>query len=284
MTLNAAIETAKAKAANSPKWIRAIERAAAGLQSGELVVTLLHNGALVTSPRGSYFVNGHCQCAAAQHDHAECVHRAAARITEMMEAEPETAPEPKVETMPAHLRRKGSRRASAITDGNFSGFTVRSKRRTESRCGDEPTSAGLRRKDLRDFMNENNNDLKTNQLDSVQTSLVCLVESEAEEMLTSGQNQHAKRILDACHKPFRWGTATRGQLTEFGNLIWVHPDFWCKPDFLLFIMNEYQAAKLRIIGKRIFLIIVDKFILQFYRDNVSLRNKPPNAKFTCGFA
>jgi hypothetical protein len=67
-------------------------------------------------------------------------------------------------------------------------------------------------------------------------------------------------------------------------LIWVHPDFWRKPDFLLFTMNEYQAAKLRIIGKRIFLIIVDKFILQIYGDNVSLRNKPPNAKFICGFA
>ena len=25
----------------------------------------------------------------------------------------------------------------------------------------------------------------------------------------------------------------------------VHPSFWCKPDFLLFIMNEYQAAVCR---------------------------------------
>jgi hypothetical protein len=63
-------------------------------------------------------------------------------------------------------------------------------------------------------MDNNNNDLKTNQLDSVQTSLICLIESEAEEMLTSGQNPHAKRILDACDKLFRWGSATRGQLTE----------------------------------------------------------------------
>jgi hypothetical protein len=63
-------------------------------------------------------------------------------------------------------------------------------------------------------MNENNNDLKTNQLDSVQTSLICLIESEAEEMLSNGQNPHAKRILDACDKLFRWGSATRGQLTE----------------------------------------------------------------------
>ena len=25
----------------------------------------------------------------------------------------------------------------------------------------------------------------------------------------------------------------------------VHPGFWCKPDFLLFIMNVYQAAVYR---------------------------------------
>ena len=63
-------------------------------------------------------------------------------------------------------------------------------------------------------MSESNNDLKTNQLDSVQRSLICLIESAAEEMLTSGQNPHAKRILDACDKLFHWGSATRGQLTE----------------------------------------------------------------------
>jgi len=62
-------------------------------------------------------------------------------------------------------------------------------------------------------MSENNKDLKTNQLDSVQTSLICLIESEAEELLNNGQNPHAKRILDACDKLFRWGSATRGQLT-----------------------------------------------------------------------
>jgi hypothetical protein len=33
-------------------------------------------------------------------------------------------------------------------------------------------------------------------------------------MLNNGQNPHAKRILDACDKLFRWGSATRGQLTE----------------------------------------------------------------------
>jgi hypothetical protein len=34
-----------------------------------------------------------------------------------------------------------------------------------------------------------------------------------EETLINGQNPHAKRILDACDKLFRWGSATRGQLS-----------------------------------------------------------------------
>jgi hypothetical protein len=63
-------------------------------------------------------------------------------------------------------------------------------------------------------MKESNGELKTNQLDSVQTSLICLIESEAEEMLRKGANPHAKRIIDACDKLFRWGSATRGHLTD----------------------------------------------------------------------
>jgi len=38
-----------------------------------------------------------------------------------------------------------------------------------------------------------------------------------------------------------------------------------------------MTEKIRIIGKRIFLITVDKFILQIYVDHVSPRNKQPNA-------
>ena len=58
-----------------------------------MVVTLLSGYALVTSPRGSYRVNGNCECEAAQRGHRECKHRAAARIVEL--AETETAPAPK---------------------------------------------------------------------------------------------------------------------------------------------------------------------------------------------
>jgi len=27
-----------------------------------------------------------------------------------------------------------------------------------------------------------------------------------------------------------------------GKAVWVHPSFWCKSDFLLFIMDEYQVT------------------------------------------
>jgi hypothetical protein len=74
-------------AANSPRRTRAITRAAEALQSGELVVTLLYNGALVTSPNDSYFVNLHRACPAATlRGHWECRHRAAVRLCERLEA------------------------------------------------------------------------------------------------------------------------------------------------------------------------------------------------------
>jgi hypothetical protein len=85
MTLNQAIETAKA--ASSPRWLRAIDRAAQGLQSGELIVTLLAHDTLVTSPRGSYRVNGSCACEAAKRGHRECYHRAVVRLVEMPESD-----------------------------------------------------------------------------------------------------------------------------------------------------------------------------------------------------
>jgi hypothetical protein len=83
---NTTVEAAKAKAASDPKWLRAIEKAAAMMASGELVVTLFaDNTALVTSPRNSYRVNGHCHCRAAQNGHTQCVHRCAKRIAELMD-------------------------------------------------------------------------------------------------------------------------------------------------------------------------------------------------------
>src|SRR5262245_5748727 len=80
----AIVAQAKNSAANHPEWLRSIEKAARMLQSGELCVTLFaDNTALVTSPNGSYRVNGHCPCAART---AHCYHRAAKRLVEMLDA------------------------------------------------------------------------------------------------------------------------------------------------------------------------------------------------------
>src|SRR5262245_6009234 len=82
-TLNTVVAAAKAKASNSPEWLRAITKAAKMLESGELCVTLFSDDtALVTSPNGSYRVNGHCPCASRK---GNCYHRAAKRLVEMAE-------------------------------------------------------------------------------------------------------------------------------------------------------------------------------------------------------
>src|SRR5262245_66163108 len=81
---NSIVETAKAKAANSPAWQRCLDKASKMMISGELVVTLLADGALVTSPNGSYHVTaGHCDCPART---KHCYHRCAVRIAELMDA------------------------------------------------------------------------------------------------------------------------------------------------------------------------------------------------------
>jgi len=54
---NCIVKEAKAKATDK-RWLRAIERAAEGILRGELIVTTLCGGALVTSPNGSYQANG----------------------------------------------------------------------------------------------------------------------------------------------------------------------------------------------------------------------------------
>jgi hypothetical protein len=87
----AVVEGAKIKAAGDAKWLRAIERAAAGILSGEFIVTTLAHGALVTTANGTYAANGHCNCEAARKGHTQCKHRAAARLMDIYETE--TAPE-----------------------------------------------------------------------------------------------------------------------------------------------------------------------------------------------
>jgi hypothetical protein len=84
---NSIVEAAKAKAANDPKWLRAIEKAAAQILSGEIIVTTLAHGTLVTTANGTYAANGHCNCEAARRGHTQCYHRAAARLMDIYETE-----------------------------------------------------------------------------------------------------------------------------------------------------------------------------------------------------
>ncbi len=87
LKFSAIVASAKARTQNL-RWLRAIDRAAEGILSGELIVTTLHDGALVTSPNGTYHANGSCQCKAAKHGHRECYHRAAGRLMELYEEAP----------------------------------------------------------------------------------------------------------------------------------------------------------------------------------------------------
>jgi hypothetical protein len=74
------VEKAKAAAANSPRWLRAVERAAEGILTGSWIVTELADGILVTTESGStYHANGVCQCKAFARGQA-CKRRAAARL------------------------------------------------------------------------------------------------------------------------------------------------------------------------------------------------------------
>src|SRR5687767_7079552 len=83
---NQVVKEAKAKT-NDPKWIRAIEKAAKAILSGEMIVTTLAHGALVTTANGTYAANGHCNCEAARRGHTQCYHRAAARLMDLYESE-----------------------------------------------------------------------------------------------------------------------------------------------------------------------------------------------------
>jgi hypothetical protein len=85
---NQVVADAKEKAANDPKWVRAIEKAAAGILDGSLIVTVLAHGAIVTGKNGSHHANGVCDCAAALKGHAQCYHRAAARLMHNYETAP----------------------------------------------------------------------------------------------------------------------------------------------------------------------------------------------------
>src|SRR5262245_9399060 len=80
-TFTAIVESAKAKAANDPKWLRAIEKAAAGFESW--IITEHFDHIMVTTESGNtYRVNGHCSCRAGVLGRP-CKHLAMRRLLEI---------------------------------------------------------------------------------------------------------------------------------------------------------------------------------------------------------
>ena len=77
-----AAEIAKSKT-NDKRWINAIDKAVAGVESGWWIITELAHGVAVTTECGNtYFANGVCQCKAFANGQA-CKHRALARLIEI---------------------------------------------------------------------------------------------------------------------------------------------------------------------------------------------------------
>src|SRR5262245_41501244 len=85
-----AAEIAKSRT-NDKRWIAAISKAVAGVESGWIVTGLAH-GICVTTENGTYFANGICGCRAYASGQA-CKHRALARLVEIASEIKETAPE-----------------------------------------------------------------------------------------------------------------------------------------------------------------------------------------------
>jgi hypothetical protein len=92
LKIKKAAEIAKSKT-NDKRWIAAIDKAVAGVESGWWIVTELAHGVAVTTECGNtYFANGSCQCKAFANGQP-CKHRALARMVEIaaeIEDEPET--------------------------------------------------------------------------------------------------------------------------------------------------------------------------------------------------
>jgi hypothetical protein len=77
-----AAETAKART-NDKRWINAIDKAVAGVESGWWIITELAHGIAVTTECGNtYFANGCCQCKAFENGQP-CKHRALARLIQI---------------------------------------------------------------------------------------------------------------------------------------------------------------------------------------------------------
>ncbi len=73
------ITTAKASAADSPRWLSAIDRAARELESNPWIEIQSNHLLIGSSSGATYEVNGTCQCAAYRCGQP-CYHRAMSRI------------------------------------------------------------------------------------------------------------------------------------------------------------------------------------------------------------
>jgi len=93
MTINqikAAAEIAKSRT-NDKRWLAAIDKAVAGVESGWWVITELANCLAITTETGNtYFANGVCQCRAYENSTA-CKHRALYRLYAIAQEIEETA-------------------------------------------------------------------------------------------------------------------------------------------------------------------------------------------------
>lgn len=78
--LETVVTQAKRSATDSPRWLRAIERAAVELESNPYIEAINDHTLLIGSPSGNTYVgNNTCQCEAYRRGIA-CWHRAAARL------------------------------------------------------------------------------------------------------------------------------------------------------------------------------------------------------------
>src|SRR5262245_19902055 len=94
MTINnlkKAAEIAKSRTSDK-RWLAAIDKAVAGVESGWWVITELQNCLAITTETGNtYFANGVCQCRAYENSTA-CKHRALYRLYAIASEIEETAP------------------------------------------------------------------------------------------------------------------------------------------------------------------------------------------------
>ena len=87
--IKAAAKIARTRTSDK-RWLAAIDKAVAGIESGWWIVTELHSCLAITTETGkTYFANGVCQCEAYK-NRMPCKHRALHRLNAIAE---ETAPE-----------------------------------------------------------------------------------------------------------------------------------------------------------------------------------------------